>query len=59
MLRDFKDESLFFKMNSCFFLVTREIVEIVTIDDAEKVVKIEAIRDAQKMMRMTKTTNEF
>ncbi len=59
MLRDFKNESLFFKMNSCFFFVTREIIEIVTIDNAERIVKIETIRDAERMIKITRTTNEF
>ncbi len=58
MLRDLKNESLFFKMNSCFFLVKREVVEIVTINDAKKIVKIETIRDAEKIIKMTRTTNE-
>jgi hypothetical protein len=58
MLRDFKNESLFFKMNSCLFFTKREIIEIVTIDDAERIVKIETIRNAKKIMKMTRTTNE-
>ncbi len=58
MLCDYKNESLFFKMNSCFFFVTRKIVKIVTIDDAKKIVKIETIRNAKKIMKMTKIINE-
>ncbi len=56
-LRDLKNE-LLFNMNSCFFLLKRKVVEIVTIRDAKKIVKIEAIRDAKKIMKMTRTTNE-
>jgi hypothetical protein len=61
MLRDLKDESLFFKMNSCLFLAKREVVEFAIICDAKKIVKTDANRDAKeiiKVIKMTKTAED-
>ncbi len=62
MLRDFKNESLFFKINSCFFLAKRKIVEFVITCDAKKIVRINVNRDAKKIiqvMKITRITNDF
>jgi hypothetical protein len=55
-LRDFKNESLFFKLNSCLFLAKREIVEFAITCDAEKIVRTNTNRDAKKIMRVMKIT---
>ncbi len=57
MFRDFKNDSLFFNTDSCFFLVERKIVELSSIRDAKKIAKkviqFDAIRDANEVMSVT------
>ncbi len=46
MLRDLKNESSFFNKESCLFLVEREVIEV------------DATRDADEVMKTTKTLLE-
>jgi hypothetical protein len=62
MFRDLKDESLFFNKDSCLFFVEREVIEIDSTRDAKKVdaeevakkvMKFNAIRDADEVVKVT------
>ncbi len=56
MFRDLKNDSLFFNIDSCLFLVEREIVELNSIRDAKrvakKVIKFDTIGDAHEIMNV-------